>query len=89
MTLRSSDLQSDSDLDSIRNSCDVLVFEHFPVFQGGCLGILMALQANLPPSASPDIIKWKEILLKINIVYTTARAKAFRNWQQIENSQIE
>ena len=24
MTLRSSDLQSDSDLDSIRNSCDVL-----------------------------------------------------------------
>ena len=25
MTLRSSDLQSDSDLDSIRNSCDVFV----------------------------------------------------------------
>ena len=28
MTLRSSDLQSDSDLDSIRNSCDVLNLEH-------------------------------------------------------------
>ena len=27
MTLRSSDLQSDSDLDSIRNSCDVLYIE--------------------------------------------------------------
>ena len=27
MTLRSSDLQSDSDLDSIRNSCDVLASE--------------------------------------------------------------
>ena len=27
MTLRSSDLQSDSDLDSIRNSCDVLNFK--------------------------------------------------------------
>ena len=25
MTLRSSDLQSDSDLDSIRNSCDVFL----------------------------------------------------------------
>ena len=27
MTLRSSDLQSDSDLDSIRNSCDVFIFK--------------------------------------------------------------
>ena len=26
MTLRSSDLQSDSDLDSIRNSCDVFYY---------------------------------------------------------------
>ena len=26
MTLKSSDLQSDSDLDSIRNTCDVLIF---------------------------------------------------------------
>ena len=29
MTLRSSDLQSDSDLDSIRNSCDVFFTEPF------------------------------------------------------------
>ena len=28
MTLRSSDLQSDSDLDSIRNSCDVFIKDH-------------------------------------------------------------
>ena len=30
MTLRSSDLQSDSDLDSIRNSCDVFFIGHCP-----------------------------------------------------------
>ena len=29
MTLSSSDLQSDSDLDSIRNSCDVLYLQVF------------------------------------------------------------
>ena len=29
MTLRSSDLQSDSDLDSIRNSCDVFLQKPF------------------------------------------------------------
>ena len=29
MTLRSSDLQSEGDLDSIRNSCDVLVSKHW------------------------------------------------------------
>ena len=28
MTLRSSDLESDSDLDSIRDSCDVLISLH-------------------------------------------------------------
>ena len=34
MTLRSSDLQSDSDLDSIRNSCDVLNFRHMRLVWG-------------------------------------------------------
>ena len=29
MTLRSSDLESDSDLDSIRNSCDILMKSMF------------------------------------------------------------
>ena len=35
MTLRSSDLQSDSDLDSIRNSCDVIVRGRFFMDLGG------------------------------------------------------
>ena len=30
MKLRSSDLQSDSDMDSTRNSCDVLIDASFP-----------------------------------------------------------
>ena len=34
MTLRSSDLQSGSDLDSIRNSCDVFSKEPFAHFEG-------------------------------------------------------
>ena len=34
MTLRSSDLQSDSDLDSIRNSCDVYLQLNLTYVQG-------------------------------------------------------
>ena len=40
MTLRSSDLQSDSDMDSIRNSCDVFNWGHYVHFIGNsCDGL--------------------------------------------------
>ena len=48
MTLRSSDLQSDSDLDSIRNSCDVL---YVPELESARLWIVLINYSTFMRSA--------------------------------------
>ena len=55
MTLRSSDLQLDSDLDSIRNSCDVLVLLVLHVLN---LLIMVMVMVSVMVLVMIEVIRW-------------------------------
>ena len=69
MILRSSDLQSDSNLDSIRNSCDVLktgVVEVTLIFDYGCSILVINSDLTRAKKIYPPI--WQLILLSYHML---------------------
>ena len=76
MTLRSSDLQSDNDLDSIRNSCDVYkrnikLLKYFLYADGACVNLLICIfvflnfkRANIVKVQLITIIKFDRYIVQ-------------------------
>ena len=62
MTLRSSDLQSDSDLDSIRNSCDVLLLPY---------GCFIAMASDGCQLKYDDTVGVEYVLMLVNKLFQT------------------
>ena len=86
MTLRNSDLQSDSDLDSIRNSCDVLISTPLfcaCVFEYLLLNVCLILYLNLRMTNKGE--SWTQQLIWLVGAWSLKQAAELETNSQIHN----